>query len=330
MGRYSEISFPGLGIEPFQINGVALSFEIGGKSFTIMWYGIIICCAILTAFAYFSYRAKQSGLIFDDIFDITLITVFFSILGARLYYVIFDGLGDYIVTGQGFFQNIWKTFYNIIAIWEGGLAIYGGILTGVLMVFLMAKKKKTTFFKLADAAAPAVMIAQAIGRWGNFTNGEAYGSITTLPWRMGICNYSTGNMLIYVHPAFLYESLWNVLGFVLINIFYQKRKFEGEAFLWYFTWYGLGRTFIELLRADSLMLGPIRVSSMLAALIVITMLPLLIFLHVKIHKAEKAGMHLSSEALPTIPSLLKPNKNTEINAEPVSAESEDIQHGTDH
>lgn len=331
MTRFTQISFPGLGIEPFDLNGVALSFEIGGKPFTVMWYGIIICCAILTAFAYLSYRAKQGGLIFDDILDITLVTVCIAVIGTRLYYVIFDGLQNYIVTEYGFWKNLWKSFYNIIAIWEGGLAIYGGILSGALAVLLMSRIKKISFFKIADMTTPGLMIAQAIGRWGNFMNGEAFGSETTLPWRMGINNRNTGYRTLYVHPTFFYESLWNVIGFTLINIFYKKRKFEGEVCFWYFIWYGLGRTFIELLRTDSLMLGLIRVSSMLAALIVLTLLPLLIFLRIREHKLSLAGM-IPENTLPSVLFLLKngniTNKNTDTTkAETISAESEDTTNG---
>jgi phosphatidylglycerol:prolipoprotein diacylglycerol transferase len=333
MGRYTEISFPGLGIDSFKMNGVALSFEIGGKPITVMWYGIIICCAILTAFAYLAYRAKQGGLVFDDVLDITLVTVCVAVVGTRLYYVIFDGLENYIVTEYGFWKNLGKSLYNIIAIWEGGLAIYGGIISGTLTVLVMSRIKKISFFKIADMATPGIMIAQAIGRWGNFTNGEAFGSETTLPWRMGINNYNTGYMTLYVHPTFFYESLWNVIGFTLINVFYKKRKFEGEVCFWYFIWYGLGRTFIEMLRTDSLMLGPIRVSSMLAALIVLTLLPLLIFLRIREHKLSTAGM-ISENTLPSVLFLLKTRnvqecstntKNT--NAEETSAESEETTNG---
>ena len=323
MTRFTQISFPGLGIEPFDLNGVALSFEIGGKPFTVMWYGIIICCAILTAFAYLSYRAKQGGLIFDDILDITLVTVCIAVVGTRLYYVIFDGLQNYIVTEYGFWQNLWKSFYNIIAIWEGGLAIYGGILSGALAVLLMSRIKKISFFKIADMTTPGLMIAQAIGRWGNFMNGEAFGSETTLPWRMGINNRNTGYRTMYVHPTFFYESLWNVIGFTLINVFYKKRKFEGEVCFWYFIWYGLGRTFIEILRTDSLMLGPIRVSSMLAALIVLTLLPLLIFLRIREHKLSAAGK-IPENTLPSVLFLLKNGNmanNTTANANPTESEN---------
>ncbi len=335
----SEVSFPGLGIDPFQISPAAISFG----PFTVMWYGLIICCGMILAFGYIWYRAKQAKLNTDALFDLVVVTVCVAIFGARLYYVVFDGISEYIVTDYGFFKNLWKSFYNIIAIWEGGLAIYGGILFGTLTVFLMARRKKLHFFQIADIAAPAVMLAQAIGRWGNFMNGEAFGSETTLPWRMGLCNHHTGYMTMYVHPTFLYESLWNILGFVLINIFYKKRKFDGEAFLWYFIWYGFGRTFIELLRTDSLMLGPIRVSSMLAALIVLTMLPLLIFLRIREHQMAKAGtlpvcgrpgvLYLLTEgkkgAYPT-PAIKTIEKIKENTAEEPSAQTEETENGQDH
>ncbi len=327
--RYiSEISFPGLGIEPFELNRVAISFELFGKPFTIMWYGIFICLGILSAFAYLWYRAKQQNFLFDDILDITIVTVCIAVVGTRLYYVIFDGLSNYIVTDYGFFKNLWLSFYNIIAMWNGGLAIYGGILSGAFAVWFMAKRKKTTFFKIADMATPGIMLAQAIGRWGNFANGEAFGSETTLPWRMGLCNLNTGGLTLYVHPTFLYESLWNILGFTLINVFYKKRKFEGEVCFWYFIWYGLGRTFIELLRTDSLMLGPIRVSSMLAALIVLSLTPLLIFLRIREKKMKDGGL-IEEGKLPTVLYLITGKKpetpitQTTNDAE-ASAESEEI------
>ena len=150
------------------------------------------------------------------------------------------------------------------------------------MIF-MSRRKKVAFFKLADMAAPAVMLGQLIGRWGNFCNGEAFGSETTLPWRMGLCNSQTGYRMLYVHPTFFYESFWNFIGFILINIFYQKRKYNGEILIWYFSWYGLGRTFIELLRTDSLMIGSIRVSALLSFLLVLLLVPAEILLR-KAHK----------------------------------------------
>ena len=293
MYNESIISFPGLGIEEFLLNRVAFSFKIGGHSFTVMWYGILICLAIFTAFSYFAYRAKQQGLIFDDVLDIALVTVITAVIGARLYFVVF--YGGYLETDGTFIENVLGTLYNVIAVWNGGLAIYGGIIFGFFAVLYMSRRKKTSFLTLADMAAPAVMLGQAIGRWGNFCNGEAFGSETTLPWRMGLCNSETNFKTLYVHPTFFYESLWNVIGFIWINIFYRKRKYHGEIMVWYFCWYGLGRAFIELLRTDSLMIGSIRVSSLLSFLLVALLLPAEIFLRHLCKKYTEEGLLQENE-----------------------------------
>jgi phosphatidylglycerol:prolipoprotein diacylglycerol transferase len=152
-------------------------------------------------------------------------------------------------------------------------------------------------------AVPAVMLGQAMGRWGNFCNGEAFGSETTLPWRMGLCNSETYFRTLYVHPTFFYESLWNVIGFIWINIFYKKRKFHGEIIVWYFSWYGLGRTFIELLRTDSLMIGPFRVSSLLSASLVIVILPIGIFLRRLCAKYTEEGL-LPADEIASVKTIL--------------------------
>ena len=293
MYNESTISFPGLGIDEFVLNRVAFSFKIGSHNFTVMWYGIIICLAIFTAFGYFVFRAKQRNIIFDDMLDIALVTVITAVIGARLYFVVF--YGGYLETDGTFIENVLGTLYNVIAIWNGGLAIYGGIIFGALAVAYMARRKKISFFTLGDMAVPAVMLGQSIGRWGNFCNGEAFGSQTTLPWRMGLCNSETNFRMIYVHPTFFYESLWNIIGFTLINIFYQKRKYHGEIIVWYFSWYGLGRTFIELLRTDSLMIGPFRVSSLLSASLVIILLPIGLFLRHLCKKYTEEGLLRSDE-----------------------------------
>ena len=265
----SNISFPGLGIGEFEINDTA--FKLFGHE--IKWYGVIIFLGMIVAVAYFSYRAKRGGVSMDTVVDMALFTIPIGIIGARLYYVIFYGVP---------FKDIYK-------IWEGGLAIYGGIIFGAITVIIMCKIKKVKFFAFADMISPGVMIAQAIGRWGNFTNGECFGAETTAFTRMGLKNRITGYVYTEVHPTFLYESLWNVIGFVLINVFYKKRKFNGEVFLWYVSWYGLGRTFIEMLRQDSLYLGGIRVSSLLGALCFIVCVPVIIILHIRHHKLVKDG-----------------------------------------
>lgn len=237
------ISFPGLGIGPFEINKVA--FSVLGV--TIAWYGILIALGTLGGVAYAFWRGiKYNKILPDDMIDVALYSIPAAIVGARVYFILFN-LEDY------------KTFYSLINLRGGGLAVYGGIIFGFLTALLVCKIKKVSVLKVFDATAPAIMLGQIIGRWGNFTNAEAYGRATDLPWRMSIQNiYST--KVIEVHPTFLYESLWNLVGFAIINLLYKKRKFDGQIFLLYITWYGFGRMLIEGLRTDSLYIGEARVS----------------------------------------------------------------------
>lgn len=274
----SEVSFPGLGLGPFELNNTA--FTVFGRD--VKWYGIIVCIGIIAAFSYFMFRARKAGIKSDTVVDMTLVTVPLGIIGARLYFVIFYGV---------------DSFKEIFEIWNGGLAIYGGIIVGAICVIVMCRIKKVKFFAFADMIAPGVMLGQLIGRWGNFMNGEAFGAETNVFIRMGLNNWHTGYNYVEVHPTFLYESLWNLLGFALINLFYKKRKFNGEAFLWYVAWYGLGRTFIELLRQDSLYMGSIRVSSLLGAICFAVCLPIIIILHVRHAKLVKAGVCEKSEIM---------------------------------
>ena len=256
------VSFPGLGIEPFDLNKVA--FCLFGK-IEVRWYGIIITCGIFFAFLYAMWRGKRNeGIISDDVLDVGLMTVFMGVLGARLYYVL-TTMDEYS----------YDSFVDVIAIWEGGLAIYGGIIGGCLGILLVCYLKKLRWQKLFDMIGPGVVIAQALGRWGNFFNGEAYGYRITdttryyffnkefiLPvkeggffhtLRMGLIpNEDTIFSMCYYHPTFFYESVWNILGFILLNIFYKRKKFDGQIALMYFAWYGFGRMFIEGLRTDSL------------------------------------------------------------------------------
>ncbi len=248
----NTLSFPGLGIEPFEINRIA--FRLFGRP--IAWYGIIITFGIVLAVLYVMWRAKQNSIKSDDVLDIALVTVPSGIVGARLYFVLMS-------------LDHFDSFWDIFKIWEGGLAIYGGIIAGAVAVLVTAHFKKISFFKLADMITPAVLIGQILGRWGNFFNVEAYGTETTLPWRMGIERFGEWT---YVHPTFLYESLWNTLGFVLINLFYgfskekTHKKYDGQIFLMVFAWYGFGRMFIEGLRTDSLYVGPFRISQVVGAI----------------------------------------------------------------
>ena len=240
----TKIAFPGLGIEEFTVKRVA--FEIFGHP--VAWYGIIIAIGMLVAVSYIMYRTREyKGITVDDVVDFALFVIIFGVIGARLYYVIFDPTPNY------------SSFIDVIAIWEGGLAIYGGIIAGAATAMIVCRVKKIHIPCFFDMLAPAVMIAQAIGRWGNFVNGEAHGGETDAFIRMqlnGVC----------VHPTFLYESLWNILGFVLLNVLYRRRKFDGQVVLGYLAWYGLGRAIIEGLRTDSLYIGPIRVSQLVGIL----------------------------------------------------------------
>lgn len=249
------MSFPGLGIEPFSVDPVAFTIPIFG-GLEVRWYGLIITLGIILAFCYCSYRAKAEGIIFDDLLDIALFTVIFAIVGARLYYVL-TSLDHY------------DSFKEAIAIWNGGIAIYGAIIAGAITIFVVCRIKKINVLKMLDATAPAVMIGQILGRWGNFFNGEAYGAIVeeSSPFyfiRMGLLpNIKSYSTMFYFHPTFLYESVWNLIGFLLINALYKKKKFDGQIVLMYITWYGFGRMLIEGLRTDSLYVGVFRISQVI-------------------------------------------------------------------
>ena len=267
----SKLSFPGLGIGEFTVDSEA--FSIFGAS--IAWYALIICFGMVLGVTYVIYRAKKIGISSEEVLDFALFVIPIGVLGARLYYVLMD-LDN--------FHSLW----DVLNIRGGGLAIYGGIIAGALTVFGVCKYKKINFLAFADCIVPALVMAQAIGRWGNFMNGEAFGEITDSFLRMGILNgnsiYTFGTReMVYVHPTFLYESLWNILGFIGVNIFYKHKKYDGQIFLMIFGWYGLGRMFIEGLRMDSLYLfgTSIRVSQALAGALFVICTSILIYLAVK-------------------------------------------------
>jgi phosphatidylglycerol:prolipoprotein diacylglycerol transferase len=282
------VAFPGLGIDGGEVNSVAFTL---GENFSVMWYGVVIALGMLMAIAYASFRCKQQGIKIDDLIDIAIFTIFFGVIGARLYYVIFN-------------PTNFKTIMDVLDIRSGGLAIYGGVIAGALTIVIVCLIKKISWRKLFDAAGPGVMIAQAMGRWGNFFNGEAYGSIVEEGHplyflRMGLISNNTWHdfgtsQMVYVHPCFLYESLWNVIGFILINIFFKKKKFDGQIALYYFAWYGFGRMFIEGLRTDALYIGQtgIRVSQLLAFLLfaVASALIVLGLVYVKNHPDSKLAI----------------------------------------
>ena len=271
MGYETKLSFPGLGIGEFTVNSEA--FSLFGSP--IAWYALIICFGMIFAVTYIIFRAKQIGIISDHVIDFALFVIPIGVLGARLYYVIME-------------LDSFDSFVDVLNIRNGGLAIYGGIIAGAITVFCVCKYKKIDFLAFADCVVPGLIMAQSIGRWGNFMNGEAFGSQTTNFLRMGILNFNSmytfdTTAMVYVHPTFLYESLWNLVGFIGINIFYKHKKYDGQIFLMIFGWYGLGRMWIEGLRMDSLYLfgSPIRVSQALAILLFLTCASLLVYFAIK-------------------------------------------------
>ena len=236
------VGFPRLGLGPFSISHTA--FSIGFLS--VQWYGIIIVLGMALACLYAFWRMKSVPLVVDDMLDIALVCIPSGIVGARLYYVL-TSLENY------------PAFWDVFKIWEGGLAIYGGIIGGFIGIFAVCRHKKKSLLRVLDCIAPGVMIGQLIGRWGNFVNAEAYGysaGVEKLPWRMTVGTVYIDGVphpeIEFVHPTFLYESLWNLLGFIVINLFYRHKKRDGQVFYLYVAWYGLGRGLLEFLRTDSL------------------------------------------------------------------------------
>ncbi|WP_202708517.1 prolipoprotein diacylglyceryl transferase [Sporosalibacterium faouarense] len=234
-----------------------VAFEIFGLE--ILWYGIIISFAMVIGTILALREARKKNISEDDILNIILLVIPSSIVGARLYYVIFEW--------QSYKDNI----ISILNIREGGLAIHGGVIAGLIAGFIYVKKKKLMFFKLGDIFAPSLILGQAIGRWGNFFNQEAHGGPVSEQFISIFPEFIKNNMYIqgqYYHPAFLYESIWNFLAFIFLIIYKDKKKFDGEILLLYGILYSIGRFFIEGMRTDSLMLGPIRIAQLMSLLII--------------------------------------------------------------
>ncbi|QSX08929.1 prolipoprotein diacylglyceryl transferase [Alkalibacter rhizosphaerae] len=226
-----------------------IAFRIFGLE--IRWYGVLISAAILIGIAIATYRGKKKGIIADDILDIVLVSVPAAMIGARLYYVVFE------------WQYYIKYPREIFMIWEGGLAIHGGLIGAFIAGYVVCRLKKLHFWTVLDVFAPAFPLGQAIGRWGNFFNQEAHGRETDLPWAITVNDPAKG--LIQVHPTFLYESIWNLLVLFLLLYFERgKKKVEGELILLYGIFYSTGRFFIEGLRTDSLMFMNMRVAQLIS------------------------------------------------------------------
>ena len=256
----APISFPGL-FGDWQFTVPSKALDIGNG---VYWYGIIIAAGMLLGLYFCMKQAPKYGLSEDNIIDTVLWVIPFSIIGARIYYVLF--YLDLFRNSDGSIN--WSSTYRI---WDGGLAIYGGVIAGFLTAYLFSRRRKISFWALADCCVQGLFIGQAIGRWGNFMNREAFGAATELPWRMRLWTSATTYM--DVHPTFLYESLWNVIGLLLLYFVVSRaRRFDGENTCFYFIWYGLGRFWIEGLRTDSLMLVPsigLRVSQLMAGIAVV-------------------------------------------------------------
>ena len=239
--------------------------------FGIKIYAVMIMVGFLLAAIYAMARAKEFNSDGDIIADLLIVVLPVAIIGARAYYVLHKW--DYYSQHTD----------EIIKVWNGGIAIYGAIIASALVIVIFSKIKKIDMLSLLDLGAISLLIGQSIGRWGNFFNAEAYGTTTDLPWGM-VIRKSIQTTGAAVHPTFLYESIWNAIGFVILHNYSKKRKFKGEMTLLYIAWYGLGRAFIEGLRVDSLMIGNtnIRVSQMLAIVTcVLSVIALLYFYKTK-------------------------------------------------
>lgn len=307
----SFVAFPALGWQ-FPLNDTVAQFTLFGTEFTIKWYGVIIAAAFLLAVVYGMRQARRFGIDPDRMIDVVLVCTVCGFIGARLYYVLFSAdRADYFADPL-----------TILQVWNGGLGIYGGVIAAFLSGLLMCRLRKVPVAPMFDLAALGFLIGQSIGRWGNFFNQEAFGGNTTLPWGM------TGNIIqagingngydtaLPVHPTFLYESLWCVLGFVLLHILSKKAyKFKGQIFSLYVMWYGFGRFFIELTRTDSLMMGNMKVSCFVAILAVIG--GGILYLSFRNH-AQRLPAVLASENLPPI-----------VEEEPAEADEEIVEEQTE-
>ena len=265
--NFTNISFPSFGIE---VNPPRI-LQLG--PLTIHYYGLIIAIGLMLAVCYACKRSKEFGLKEDDIMDGVLLVTPFAIICARIYYCAFA----------------WEEYaanpISVLYIWNGGIAIYGGVLGAIIGMAALCRHKKIKLLPVLDLILMAFLIGQSIGRWGNFMNREAFGAATDSYFRMGLYNTVT-NQWEYYHPTFLYESVWNMVGFLLLHFLSKKRQYDGQMALGYAAWYGLGRCFIEGLRVDSLWWGPFRVSQVLAGVTCVAALAVLAWQYTRPHDPE--------------------------------------------
>lgn len=240
-----------------------IAFTIFGIS--VAWYGIIISVGMLLGVFVAIHRAKQAKINPDYVIDLAIVAIPLALIGARVYYFIFAYNPDI------------HQISDVLDFRSGGLAIHGGIIGGIIGGYIVAKWRKIDFWTFADVAGPSMILGQAIGRWGNYVNQEAHGGPTDLPWAIEV----GGQM---VHPTFLYESIWNFGIFIFLLWYSKKKKVTGEIFLLYLGLYSIGRFFIEALRTDSLMLGPIRVAQLISVMILLTVIGIRQYL---MHQSKK-------------------------------------------
>ena len=289
----SPIRFPGL-FGDWEFTASSVAFHIGGKA--IYWYGILIALGVVLALWFCMRQRTKYGISEDNLLDGVLWGVPLSVIGARVYYVIFY-LSEFRNTDGSL------DWGRVIAIWDGGLAIYGGVIVAIATCYVLSRVRHFKLGALTDLIVMGLLIGQTVGRWGNFMNREAFGSETTLPWRMELL--TRAGEAVDVHPTFLYESLWNVVGLLLIVFIVSKaRRFDGENTWFYFLWYGLGRFWIEGLRTDSLYLfdwtiggQPIRVSQALSLVMVLVSVFMLLY-HIKLHPHTPEELYVN-QARPT-------------------------------
>lgn len=280
----------------------AVAFTIG--SLEIRWYGIFIAAGLLLALLYAMHYARSFGVDDNRMTDVCFLSIIIGVIGARAYYVVFNYQKEF--AGQ--------PFSEVFRIDKGGLAIYGGIIFGLLSGYFLCKWRKVRALPMLDLASIGFLIGQTFGRWGNFTNQEAFGCNTSLPWGMyssATNAYLTGvssdlaqmgvtvDPTQPVHPCFLYESIWCLIGFLFLHFVLRKRRrYDGQIFLCYLLWYGLGRFWIEELRTDSLMMGPYRISRFIAGICVIGAAILLLVFRKRRSVFGEAGLNaqLAAEA----------------------------------
>ena len=268
----------------FNLNPVA--FTIPGIDWQVYWYGILIAFGFLCALISGYINSKKLGINFDRVVTAIYVVLPVAILSARLYYIIFDPNSNL------------KDFFNFSNHGFSGLAIYGGVIGAAISAIIMCLILKMDILNVADITAIGFLIGQGIGRWGNFFNQEAYGAITGSDWfgmTGGKISTEIGSTAL-VHPCFLYESLWCILGFVLLMLYVNKRKFKGEIALMYCVWYGFERSIVEGLRTDSLYIGKIRASQLLSIVLVVAAASILAYKYIKFKKA-KANEQLPKTAL---------------------------------